>query len=283
MDVALQYIVSGGLDLYEDNPLESMDNLMEDDASTDHDEDTSYGVKSVEWNEMVSIIPSCRRYDAYDSDYEGNVPPMPIQLRRQRTRRPTPWIAARFAIRQRTRNNNCNDVDSAERDAQIAALAAVFICTPDKLSHMLKNLARMLEGKKALLNIITVAGVYFQRFLDQYDHMHRGLAHLHLSQNDVDKIAHLVEVVQDRRFEDILLACFVLAVKYHEDEHHANNVFAEVNGFVSLIELNRLELEIFWCLGFNVFVTPSVFAERHQKLVDLLFFTRFMGNDSLNN
>ena len=64
----------------------------------------------------------------------------------------------------------------------------------------------------------------------------------------------------------LLLTAVMTAVKYHDDCSYNNAYYAKVGG-IPLGELNALEIELLFLLGFDLHVSGEVFDRYYQELL----------------
>lgn len=65
----------------------------------------------------------------------------------------------------------------------------------------------------------------------------------------------------------LVLASFVVACKYHEDDYHTNSTYAQIGG-VSNLEMNELECTFLCLLGFELGVGDKEFDDFQKRLGD---------------
>lgn len=64
----------------------------------------------------------------------------------------------------------------------------------------------------------------------------------------------------------LLITCVLVAAKLFDDEYYSNAVFAKVGG-VSVIELNKLELELLYLLQFSTHVSTHEYGQYYRRIV----------------
>ena len=66
----------------------------------------------------------------------------------------------------------------------------------------------------------------------------------------------------------LILAAFVLAIKYNEDNYYSMVYYSKIGG-VPVAELNKLEFEYLILIGFRLFVHTQLFEKYYNDLMSL--------------
>ena len=66
----------------------------------------------------------------------------------------------------------------------------------------------------------------------------------------------------------LILAAFVLAIKYNEDNYYSMVYYSKIGG-VPVAELNKLEFEYLILIGFSLFVHTQLFEKYYNDLMSL--------------
>ena len=73
-------------------------------------------------------------------------------------------------------------------------------------------------------------------------------------------------VISNLNIHRLILAALVLAIKYLDDSYANNIVYAKIGG-LSLLEFNKLEIDMLEMMNFNLYVDPEVYFEYHNELL----------------
>ena len=66
----------------------------------------------------------------------------------------------------------------------------------------------------------------------------------------------------------MILAAFILAIKYNEDCYYSMNYYSKIGG-ISLSELNNLESEYLILIGYNLFIQAKLYDKYYNDLMSL--------------
>ena len=66
----------------------------------------------------------------------------------------------------------------------------------------------------------------------------------------------------------MILAAFILAIKYNEDCYYSMNYYSKIGG-ISLSELNSLESEYLILIGYNLFIQAKLYDKYYNDLMSL--------------
>ena len=66
----------------------------------------------------------------------------------------------------------------------------------------------------------------------------------------------------------MILAAFILAIKYNEDGYYSMNYYSKIGG-ITLSELNNLESEYLILIGYNLLIQPKLYNKYYNDLMSL--------------
>jgi hypothetical protein len=82
----------------------------------------------------------------------------------------------------------------------------------------------------------------------------------------IDKLCESSNLILTRmNIHRLLLSCFVISIKFNEDDYYSNEYYAKVGG-VSLCELNKLEETILSLLDFSLFIDDELYDNYEKQL-----------------
>ena len=82
----------------------------------------------------------------------------------------------------------------------------------------------------------------------------------------IDKICETSNLILTKvNIHRLLLSCFLMSIKFNEDDYYSNEYYAKVGG-VSLDELNKLEETILSLLDFSLFIDDELYDNYEKQL-----------------
>ena len=82
----------------------------------------------------------------------------------------------------------------------------------------------------------------------------------------IDKICETSNLILTNiNIHRLLLSCFLLSIKFNEDDYYSNEYYAKVGG-ISLDELNKLEETILSLLDFSLFIDDELYDNYEKQL-----------------
>jgi hypothetical protein len=85
----------------------------------------------------------------------------------------------------------------------------------------------------------------------------------------IDRICKMNNVILTYyNIHKLILAAFVLAIKYNEDTYYSNIDYSKIGG-VSVIELNNLEFQYLILIDFKLFVQTELFYKYYNDIMSL--------------
>ena len=82
----------------------------------------------------------------------------------------------------------------------------------------------------------------------------------------IDKLCEMSnQILTHMNIHRLLLSCFVISIKFNEDDYYSNEYYAKVGG-ISLDELNKLEEAILSLLEFKLFIDDELYDNYEKQL-----------------
>lgn len=172
---------------------------------------------------LMPISPRKLRSDLYSYSYgdDSNVPLV---------------ISVLTSLIERSMARNERKVGNCKRVLSRDNITRVFDCheTPDMTIQ--SYLERIFRYTRTGPSVFVIAYIYIDRFCQIYDGFGINSANVHR----------------------LLITTIMVASKYVEDMNYRNSYFARVGGLTT-DEMNKLELELLFLMGFKLHVNVSVF------------------------